>query len=195
MVRCGRHELEKAALCRTEHKAHAIPSRPHGKVTVAPCRAGHGSSVTISKDELAKIARSGYPETARDALPKQWACSLATRLTSRPHRLKRCCSARLRRHTGVAAQPLHRHRGRDGVTLRSGSSAAPARLSIAGPADLGVTIQTPALTRTPRLSPLEENPVFLSRPNWRWILRSSVLRMVCGSRFPHSRPADEAPTG
>jgi hypothetical protein len=30
---------------------------------VAPCRAGHGSSV-ISKDELAEIARSGYPETA-----------------------------------------------------------------------------------------------------------------------------------
>ena len=32
--------------------------------TVSPCRAGYGSSATISKDELAEIARLGYPETA-----------------------------------------------------------------------------------------------------------------------------------
>jgi hypothetical protein len=39
----------------------------------AECRAGHGSSVTISKDEFAEIAPSGYPEKADDrgALPKR----------------------------------------------------------------------------------------------------------------------------
>jgi hypothetical protein len=60
-----------------------------------------------------------------EALPKRSACSSAIRLPASTSRLKRCCSARLRRHTGVAPQQLHRHMGRDGVTPRPENSAGP----------------------------------------------------------------------
>jgi hypothetical protein len=58
-----------------------VTGRGHPKTfvarTVSPCRAGHGSSVTISKDKLADIVRSGYPEKAGEdppRAPKRPAC-------------------------------------------------------------------------------------------------------------------------
>jgi hypothetical protein len=66
----------------------------------SPCR----SDQRLLGDDLEGRARGDRPGRAiqrrqtrtRDALPKQWACSLATRLPSRPHRLKRCCSVSTR---------------------------------------------------------------------------------------------------
>jgi hypothetical protein len=102
-----------------------VTVRPHGQVTVSPCPAGHGSCMTISKDELVEIC-SGRPEAVdEDARGAAEAVGplAATTACLDPHRLKRCCSARLRRHTGVAPQQLHRNMGRDAVTPRSENSA------------------------------------------------------------------------
>jgi hypothetical protein len=74
------------------------------------------------------------------------------------HRLKRCCSARLRRHTGVAARPLHCHRavtaslfGREVALHRLDCRSRPPRVGGHHPA--------PALTRNPSLTSSRETPL------------------------------------
>jgi hypothetical protein len=61
------------------------------------------------------------------------------------------------RRCGATVTPSQ---GRDGVTLLSGNSAAPARLPIAALRVAGHH-PTPALTRTPSLSPSRETPSFV----------------------------------
>jgi Phage integrase family len=74
------------------------------------------------------------------------------------HRLKRYCSARLRRHTGVAARPLHCHRavtaslfGREVAQHRLDCRSRPPRVGGHHPA--------PALTRNPSLTSSRETPL------------------------------------
>jgi hypothetical protein len=66
-------------------------------------------TISVSADDLTVIAEHGY-EGAASTDQDSRSQAIDGRL-SRLHRLKRSCSARLRRNTGMAAQLLHRNGG------------------------------------------------------------------------------------
>jgi hypothetical protein len=107
--------------------------------------------VTISKNELAEIARSGYPETADEdprcaaeavGLFNSDTIAVSTALAETV--LQRSVAPSHRR-CGATLTPSQ---GRDGVTLRSGSRRCTGSTADRGPAGWGHH-PTPALTRNP----------------------------------------------
>jgi hypothetical protein len=97
----------------TEGDSHGDTSRANESLpgTGAP-RASEIHAISVSADDLSVIAESGYEgaaSTDQDCRSQAISRFISDTRLSRPHRLKRCCSARLGRHTGVAAQLLYRH--------------------------------------------------------------------------------------
>ena len=124
----------------------------------AIAKRGYEGAVTTDLDQQAQavglfLSDALVQISAPRPLLKRSACSSATRLPASTSPAKRFCSARLRRHTGVAPQQLHRHMGRDAVTPRPENSAGPEAVPGAVRPERGLAPQPPLRTATSRTSP------------------------------------------